>query len=246
MDNQLKHLEEFRQVIDNYEVSAAGRKILDKTELVLLVGPTSAGKNTIVNKLLKTGQYHWVVSDTTRAPRENDGILEQNGVEYWFRPEEEILEDLKKGEFLEAAIIHGQQVSGTSLRELKTASAQGQTALHELEVSGVHNIMKLKPDAKPFFILPPSFEEWIRRLNKRGRLTKEEKKRRLETTINEFKVALERDYFTLVVNDRIGEAVELIRKHVDSGEKDFEQHEIGRNIAESLLVRTTEFLKEAS
>ena len=44
-------------------------------------------------------------SATTREPRENNGILEQNGREYFFRDETEMLADIKAGNFLEAEVI---------------------------------------------------------------------------------------------------------------------------------------------
>src|SRR5579885_607634 len=112
--NRLEHLQEFKTVLANYRISPASQRILQQTNLVLLAAPTSAGRNTIIRELLKTGDYHYIVSDTTRQPRINDGIPEQNGVEYWFRSEADILKDLAAGQYVEAAIIHNQQVSGIS------------------------------------------------------------------------------------------------------------------------------------
>src|SRR5664279_1435267 len=109
--NQLKRIDEFRTILDGYQLSPTAAQTLAQTKLVLLVAPTASGRNTIIHELLKTDQYHFVVSDTTRQPRINNGELEQNGREYWFRSEEEVLDELKRGEFLEAAIIHNQQVS---------------------------------------------------------------------------------------------------------------------------------------
>jgi len=84
--------------------------LLQQTKFVPLVAITSSGRNTLIRELLKTGEYHFIVSDTTRKPRTNDGVMEQSGVEYWFRDEDEVLQDVKDGKFLEAAVIHSQQV----------------------------------------------------------------------------------------------------------------------------------------
>src|SRR5438309_1023704 len=117
----LQHYTEFKAVLDKYHVSDAAKTKLEGLKLVLMLAPTSGGRNTIIKRQLQTGNYYYIVSDTTRPPRVNDGALEQNGNEYWFRTEDEILADLKTGSFLEAELIHDQQVSGISIRELEKA-----------------------------------------------------------------------------------------------------------------------------
>lgn len=201
MLNQLKHVEEFRLVLADYHVSESAQQVLDRTRLALFVGPSSSGRNTIINELLKTSDYHPIVSDTTRQPRINNGLLEVNGREYWFRTEQEILADLQAGLFLEAAIIHNQQVSGISIRELETAAAGSKVAINEIEVVGADNIHAAKPDTQFFFIIPPSVDEWLTRMRARGALPDDETRRRLTSAIDEISTALERDYYNFVVND---------------------------------------------
>src|SRR4051812_45219052 len=110
--NELKHKDDFEKVLAGCQLSDGAKQTLAQTKLLLLVGPSSSGRNTIINELVAEGGYHYIVSDTTRQPRVNNGVLEQDGREYWFRTEEDILADLQAGNFLEAAIIHDQQVSG--------------------------------------------------------------------------------------------------------------------------------------
>ena len=160
MENKLKHLEEFQKALENYSISDASKQILLSTKLALMVGPTSCGRNTVIRELVKHGGYQFLVSDTTRAMRMNDGVMEQNGVEYWFRSEEDVLADLKAGTFLEAAIIHAQQVSGISMRELQSARDHGAIGTTDIEIVGVDNIMAINPSAHAIFVLPPSFDEW--------------------------------------------------------------------------------------
>src|ERR1700689_1309052 len=117
--NELVHGAEFRSALRDYHLSKAALQTLSQTKLVILVAPTSSGRNTIIWQLLKTGDYYFIVSDTTRQPRINDGKLERDGHEYWFRSEAEVLTDIQQGKYLEAAVIHNQQVSGISIRELQ-------------------------------------------------------------------------------------------------------------------------------
>lgn len=242
MDNKLDYLEEFKTTLHHYRISKLSKQILEQTKLVLLVAPTSSGRNTVIRELLKTGDYHFIVSDTTRHPRVNDGVLERDGVEYWFRSETDILADLKTGKFLEASIIHNQQVSGISVRELERAKDEGKIAITDIEIVGVHNIVQVKPDTQTIFMLPPSFADWIKRINDRGNMNLSEKRRRLQSAEAEFKAALQNEYFIFVINDTIGHAVEQIQalthNLISTGEQ------LGhRKLIEQLLKDTRDWLK---
>src|SRR6185436_4259117 len=100
----LSHHDEFQKILNSYRVSESGKKLLEETMLVLLLAPSSTGRNTIIKHLLKTGRYHYIISDTTREPRINDGVPERTGREYWFKTAEEFLTGIKQGEYLEAAL----------------------------------------------------------------------------------------------------------------------------------------------
>lgn len=242
--NELRQMDDFKKVLASYQLSDEARATLYSTNLALLVGPTSAGRNTIINELLKSGHYHQVVSDTTRQPRSNNGILEQNGVEYWFRSESELLADLQQGAFLEAAIIHQQQVSGISIRELQVAASEGKVAINEIEVVGANNIQAQKPDTRFFFVLPPSFDEWMVRMKTRGELPVDEIKRRLQSAVKEITVALEREYYWFVVNDTFTQTAQKIDRAVKSGANDPAEQQHGRTVAEQLLTATQAHLIE--
>lgn len=235
---ELKHLKEFQKILTNYRISEASQQILEQTELVVLVAPTATGRNTIIRELLKTGGYHFIVSDTTRAPRINDGVPEQNGVEYWFRGEEEVLEDLKAGMFLEAAIVHRRSIYGISMRELETARSQDKIAITDIEIFGADNIKRAKKDAATIFVLPPDFNEWQRRIHGRGEMSPEEYVNRLESAQKEFTAALERDYYQFVINDTIAHAAAQIESIIHAQKIDAESQQQGRSLAEQLLKQT--------
>lgn len=243
MENRLERLQEFQEVLNDYNISSTGKTILADTTFVLLVGPSSSGRNTIINALIETGQYHQILSDTTRRPRTNNGVPEQNGVEYWFRSEDDILADLKAGKFLEAAIIHNQQVSGISLRELIKAQEKGLVAVNEIETVGAHNIISAKPDAFVLFIVPPSFTVWMERMDGRGGLSASEKRRRLKSAVVEFKDALVNDYYLYIVNEDFHHSVERIHRHVVESERDPLHQEHGKAVIEKLLVETQAYLR---
>jgi len=241
--NNLTKLDSFQQILADYHLSDAAKDLLASMQLTLLVGPTSSGRNTIINELLKSGKYHQIISDTTRKPRTNNGIMEQNGVEYWFRSEDDILSDLAAGEFLEAAIIHGQQVSGTSMRELANAASKGKVAINEIEVVGADNIHAAKPDALFLFILPPSFDEWMARMNFRGQLPEDEVRRRLESAVEELSTALDRDYYRFVINNTFKQTTEAINAMIIEGKRSDTHQAEGIAMARRLLTDTKAHLQ---
>jgi guanylate kinase len=242
MENKLVHLDEFRKLLANYRISEEGTQVLQRTKLALLVAPTATGRNTIIRELMKTGEYHFIVSDTTRQPRVNDGIPEQDGREYWFRDEEEVLADLYAGKFLEAAIIHNQQVSGVSIRELEKARDEGKIATTDIEINGVHNIMQAKPDTAAIFVLPPNFTAWMARIDGRGDMDALEKRRRLESAVQEFKAALENDYFKFVINGTVEHAVQHIHD-LAYGDINAPEQAEAHKLAEQLLHDTQSWLE---
>lgn len=244
--NQLTRIDDFKAALANYQPSDAAKQLLTQTQLVLLVGPSSSGRNTIINELLITGRYHYIVSDTTRQPRVNNGIPEENGREYWFRAEADVLHDLQAGEFLEAAIIHNQQVSGISIRELETAAQEGKIAINEIEVVGADNIHASKPDTLFLFILPPSFDEWMARINLRGTLPEDELQRRLESAVDEITTALDRDYYQFVVNNTFKQTTHTIDDMISNGTRSDEVQQEGLAVARQLLTDTKAHLANRS
>jgi len=204
------HFQDFRAALANYQASDEAKQVISKLKLVLLVAPTSAGKNTIIRHQLATGRYYHIVSDTTRAPRLNDGVIEKDGVDYWFRSEEEMLADIQKGRFLEAEVLHNQQVSGMSIRELEHAQQENKIAINDVEIEGIHNVLKLKPDTIAVMLLPPSFEEWQNRLASRGPMPAAERQRRLKSALKIFQDGQAHPYYQFVISDDIEQSGNII------------------------------------
>jgi guanylate kinase len=219
--------------IDQYQMSTKSLEILNSTDVVMMVSVTGGGKNTVIEELLKTNKFHYVVSHTTRKPRENNGRLEENGINYWFLDDKQMLDKLTAGEFVEAKWVHDAYVYGTSIDELSKAEKSGKTSLLEIEVQGVEEIIKAKPDAKAIFIVPPSFDTWMRRLNARGKVSDEDQERRLKTAKLELETALSVSHFHFLVNDELTKSVEVAKKIIATGEDD----KNGRAVAEHLLGR---------
>ncbi|MDB5160628.1 MAG: guanylate kinase [Candidatus Saccharibacteria bacterium] len=209
-DFSLRHYQVFKDALQDYRMSEHAKKTLKDLRLVLMVAATSTGRNTLIRHLERTGRYHYITSDTTRPPRINDGILEQTGKEYWFRTEEEVLADLLTGKFLEAELIHDQQVSGISIRELEKAKQEEKTAITDIELGGIQNILNAKPDTIAIMLLPPSFEQWQQRIARRGVMSAEEYSRRLKTADRIFEDGLNHDYYQFVIARDVDKSASII------------------------------------
>ena len=240
----LTRREEFEAALQDYKVSDKGRQILNQTPLMVLVAPTSTGRNTLINELLKTGNYYFIISDTTRPPRQNNGVWEQDGREYFFRTEDEMLDEIKAGMFLEAEVIHKQQVSGISIREIQKAHQKGKVAITDVEILGGMAVASLKSDAWVIYLVPPSFEEWLNRINGRTPLTKGELRNRLEGAIKGFKMALESDCFTFIVNHDKSETVKVIEQITRTGTHHKSDEKEVRELVRTLWEQTQEFLDQ--
>ena len=121
--------------------------------ILVLSGPSGAGKSTIINHASdKIGSYYFSISTTTRSPREG----ETHGVDYYFVSHEEFEEDIKAGNFLEYATVHGNYY-GTSLKPVHKALSEGKLVIFDIDVQG-HRLVRAKMNdiTTSAFITPPT------------------------------------------------------------------------------------------
>lgn len=132
--------------------------------LYVVAAPSGAGKSSLVKALLELDSHLAVsVSHTTRKPRGQ----EQDGREYWFVDEPVFRGMIERGDFFEWAEVHG-NLYGTSRAAVEAKVAQGADVVLEIDWQGALQIKQLFPNAILIFILPPSWEELLQRLHRRG------------------------------------------------------------------------------
>lgn len=207
---KLHNYQEFKRVLSSYQMSERAKNAIKDLPIVLLVAPSSTGRNTVIKHLVKNNDYYFIVSDTTRPPQVRDGQLEEYGSNYFFKTEEEFLKDLRNGEYLEAAIIHEQQVSGISIRELEKAKLLNKVAVTDIEVIGTDNVMRISPNARAIFLLPPSYEDWQKRLVSRGRMSPHEQRNRIRSAEEELAGALRHQYYNFVIAENVAQSASII------------------------------------
>jgi guanylate kinase len=227
--------EALKQKLAHYKSPEKIIELIKNTEIVFLVGVTGAGKDTVIHELLKSGDYHNMVSHTTREPRFNHGILEQDGVEYHFVDLKTIETMLDAGGFVEAKQF-GDNIYGTSVAEIQMAHDEGKIAVTEIEVQGVAEYKKVSDHVVPIFLLPPDFDTWQQRIHKRygDTVDQAEVKKRLITAKVEFQEALDKDYFEYVINQDLNTVVRVVDE-IAHGKFSREKNDHARTIARQLL-----------
>ncbi len=172
-----------------------------KGAILVLSGPSGAGKSTIINAASEEiGEYYFSISTTTRTPR----VGEEDGVDYFFVSKESFEEDIKAGNFLEYAQVHGNYY-GTSLKPVREALGLGKLVIFDIDVQG-HRLVRAKMNdiTTSAFITPPTLQELERRL--RARSTDDESVivQRIENAKEEIRAVGEYDF--TIINDTIDEA----------------------------------------
>lgn len=163
--------------------------------VIALSGPSGVGKGTIISKVLELscGIKH-SVSVTTRKPRKG----EKEGVDYYFKNKEEFEKMLSGNEILEYD-TYCENYYGTLLAPIKESVEKGVDIIMDITVPGSLSVIEKLPDVVSIFLLPPSYSELKRRLEKRGTEDKKTLEMRLEKASDEIRMARHFEY--VLIND---------------------------------------------
>lgn len=179
--------------------------MIQKGLLVVLSGPSGAGKGTVCKALLPVmPDMGYSISCTTRRPREG----EVEGVNYFFKSRDEFERMIRNDELLEWAEVYGNYY-GTPLRYVEEKLAAGRNVLLEIDIQGALQVKRKYPNGVFIFLIPPSLEELKKRILGRGSETEESFKLRFGSAAEEMSHINEYDY--VVINDKVENAVDRIR-----------------------------------
>ena len=163
--------------------------------LFIIAAPSGCGKTSLVEALIKNAKNLYVsVSHTTRPPRSD----EINGINYYFVSIDEFEEMIKNNAFVEHATVFDNHY-GSSAKLIKEKLDEGIDVILEIDWQGARQVKINMPNAISIFILPPSKEALLGRLQQRAQDNDVTINKRMSDAQNQMQHFNEFDY--LVIND---------------------------------------------
>lgn len=180
--------------------------------LLVISGPSGVGKTTITHEVEKRLGGIFSVSVTTRPKTSAD----VEGRDYYFITEQEFAARRDAGDLLEWAEVFGKYKYGTPRRPVEQNLAAGRLMILEIDVQGALQVKAKMPDAYMIFVLPPSDEELLNRLRRRGRDSQAAIERRFAEAKREIEIARQSGLYDFIVNDdlerAVGQACDMVER----------------------------------
>jgi guanylate kinase len=174
--------------------------------LVIISAPSGAGKDTVIERLVKKMDDAVVyVTATSRKPRPG----EIHGTHYYFYSPEKFREEIEEGNFLEWSMVHG-EFKGVRRDVLGETLRDHEILIVKPDPQGMRKMKSQLPEALTIFIMPPSVESLRRRLVARGTETPEQREIRLRNAEIEMAAAPEYDYVVVNEDGKIDETADQI------------------------------------
>jgi guanylate kinase len=179
---------------------------------LVLSAPSGGGKTTVTKRLMeRRSDLGYSVSCTTRAPRAG----EVDGVDYHFLTERQFIEHRERGEFAEWAVVHG-KFYGTLKSAVSAVLASGKHVMMDIDVQGAAQFAGAWPGAVLVFMLPPSVEVLLARLQERNTEDGATLLTRLRSAHEELQVVSR--YHYVLVNDDLEPTVARVSSIIDAEE----------------------------
>jgi len=231
-------IEFIERLLADYQMNDSAKKLFSASNFAVIAGPAGAGKDTLRNHMIAENpeRYARILSTTSRDPRPT----ERDGVDYHFASTESIKIGLSEGAFIQAALVHNQQVSCLDIQEIAKLTPD-QIGLSILIVQAEALMAQLKPDMMTAFIVPPTLEELLRRMSVGRSLTDEESQRRLMAAQKEIEFALIQDRYACFINDNLQTTCGMLDGFFTSNTVDKTNDAMAREVMRTLLDRLIDY-----
>lgn len=229
---QPEEVEKFKGLLKGYVLHEEVLEMYKKSNFAIIAGPAGAGKDTLRNELIRQypDQYVPILSTTTRPPREG----EVQDLTYHFKEIEEFEDDLHEQQFFMAELVHDQQVSGLDIAEIHKLES-GQWGLSILITKAEQKLVKIKPDIKTLFLVPPSVELLMSRMQSERVLNDAELSRRLHAASLEIEDALTAEHYYCLISDTVENVVERSHRFLQGDYADPAYNQQARTAARQIL-----------
>ncbi len=178
--------------------------------LIVISSPSGAGKTSICKRLLKeNNKINVSISDTTRAPRDN----EINGNDYNFISENEFKRKIKNNEYVEFAKVFGNYY-GSLKENVNSILSAGNDVLFDIDWQGAKQLRKSSySNMLTFFIIPPSKDVIYERLKQRAKMSGDDEKAiNKRMSMYETEMSHKQDYDHVVINEDIDKCITEIKE----------------------------------
>jgi len=174
--------------------------------LVIISSPSGGGKDSVMNAVLKTiPNSARLITTTSRIPRPD----QKDGVDYHFITPENFKEKIENNEFVEYN-FYADNYYGVEKKELEKTLENHDLVLTQIEVNGKHNFDKQGIPHISIFLLPESIETLQKRVEKRGGISPELIKERMDTAKSEIKKSSDYDYKVVNYEGKLKETIKKI------------------------------------
>ena len=181
--------------------------------IIVISAPSGTGKTTIVRELIKNNENLVAsVSYTTRKKRAN----EIDGKDYTFVSSELFVSMVEEKSFLEHAKVFD-CFYGTPKKEVEDSLNKGLNVILEIDWQGAMQIKRERPDCLMLFIIPPSKEELIFRLRKRGTDSDNEIRLRFDEALND--INQYENFDKVFINEDVRSTVQAINAFIKNPSK---------------------------
>jgi guanylate kinase len=175
--------------------------------IVVISGPSGAGKDSVVKALLKRDRKLCFVVTTTTRPMRQDEI---QGQDYYFVSQSNFERMLSAGEFVEHAIVYG-DYKGITRKDIQEAIGSGCDVVLRLDVQGAATIKNLYKESVLLFLTPGSKDQLLMRLQSRKSETSNSIQERITTAFEEDSRRDEFDYIIVNKRNDLGGTVDKIQ-----------------------------------
>lgn len=147
-------MQDLQRLVESYQSDPETLRALWSVKLLMTLGPSGTGKTT----LARASGLAMVLGDATRPPRED----EKDGVDYWFRSQDEVKLDAQQHQYIQIAVGPGGDLKGTRV----SSFPQSGWAVFAVVATAISTFRSLPfAETKMAVIVPPDYETWMRRLD---------------------------------------------------------------------------------
>lgn len=184
----------------------------DEPLLIVISGHSAAGKDSVIEGMKKRDlAIHFVITATTREPREN----EEHGVNYFFVSHREFKRMIDNNELIEYALVYN-DYKGVPKEQVDSALASGKDVVMRVDVQGAATLRKRYPNAVLIFLTAQNEGELKQRLIDRKSESPEDLALRLEKVQEELACVHDFDYLVVNSDHQLDRAVETIAAIIQS------------------------------